>query len=105
MTTVTSSAAEASYDPETRTLKIRFDVDGVEGATVSWRKYPACPELNMADMVHRLLLPVSMKNAVKDRMLTIAKEISAPERRLAAYMTHELPEGLMGALMELEYVR
>lgn len=96
---------ETDYDPGTRTLKIRFDVDGVEGATVSWRKYPACPELNMADMVHRLLLPVSMKNAVKDRMLTIAKEISAPERRLAAYMTHELPEGLMGALMELEYVR
>ena len=96
---------ETDYDPGTRTLKIRFDVDGVEGATVSWRKYPACPELNMADMVHRLLLPVSMKNAVKDRMLTIAKEISAPERRLAAYMTHELPEGLMGALMELECVR
>ena len=37
-----------------------------------------------------------------DRMLEIAQTVEKPERRLAAYLTFDLPDGLIGALAELE---
>ena len=46
-----------------------------------------------------------MSNPDKDRMLNIAGEITAPERRLAAWMTLDVPMALIGALAELESVR
>ena len=50
------------------------------------------------------MLPVRMSNPVKDRMLDIARTVRDPQRRLAAFMTFDLPDGLMGALAEMECV-
>jgi len=55
-------------------------------------------------LLHRLLLPIHMANADKDRMLQIARTVQSPQRRLAAWMTFDLPEGLIGALAEMECV-
>ena len=45
-----------------------------------------------------------MSNPDKDRMLDIAMRVPKPQRRLAAWMTFDLPDGLLGALAELESV-
>ena len=93
---------ETAYDAQRRTLKLTLDVKPGAGATLRWRRYPACPPLDRVAMTHALLLPVHMSNPDKDRMLEIAQTVSRPERRLAAWMTFDLPDGLLGALSELE---
>ena len=93
---------ETAYDAQRRTLKLTLDVKPGAGATLRWRRYPACPPLDRVAMTHALLLPVRMSNPDKDRMLEIAQTVSRPERRLAAWMTFDLPDGLLGALSELE---
>ena len=95
---------EARYDAQTRTLTLALDVKPGAGATLRWRDYPACPALDRPAMVHALLLPMRMANADKDRMLEIAETVARPEHRLAAWMTVNLPAGLIGALAELESV-
>jgi len=45
-----------------------------------------------------------MANADKDRMLEIAGRVESSQRRLAAWMTFDLPDGLLEALTELESV-
>ena len=95
---------EGDYEADTRTLTLTLDVKPGEGATLRWHTYPTCPALDRAAMVHALLLPVRMGNADKDRMLQIAQTVCRSEKRLAAWMTLDLPAGLMGALAELEYV-
>ena len=92
----------ARYDAETRTLTLSLDAKPGEGATLVWHRCPACPALDRPAMLHALLLPVRMSNADKDRMLEIARRVSRPEHRLAAWMTFDLPAGLLGALTELE---
>ena len=95
---------EAEYDAESRTLTLALDVKPGAGATLRWRRCPACPALDKVKMTHALLLPIRMANADKDRMLEIAQGVSRPERRLAAWMTFDLPDGLLEALTELESV-
>ena len=95
----------ADYDGATHTLKLALDVKPGAGATLRWRRRPACPPLDRPAMVHALLLPIRMANADKDRMLEIAQTVTQPERRLASWMTLDLPDGLIGALAELEYVK
>ena len=46
-----------------------------------------------------------MANMDKDRMLETAKTIKDPVRRMASWMTCDLPEGLPGALVEMEAIR
>jgi len=95
-------AFASEYDPDTRTLRLSLDIRPGEGAELRWKQYPAPPALDRAALLHRLLLPVHMSNADKDRMLSIARTVQTPAARLAAYMTFPLPEGLVGALAELE---
>ena len=95
-------AVESAYDADTRTLTMKLCDGAKAGATLRWREYPACPPDDVAERVKALLLPIRMPNAVKDAMLDIAQTIPTPERRLAAWMTYDLPEGLVGALTEME---
>ena len=95
---------QAGYDAPTRTLRLALDAPAGEAVELRWNARPACPELDRADMVYRLLLPVQMSNVDKDRMLEIARRVKKPEHRLAAWMAFDLPEGLIGALAELESV-
>ena len=95
----------AKYDPDTRALTLTLDVAPGESAEIRWNRCPECPPLDRPAMVHKLLLPIRMANADKDAMLRIAQTIPAPERRLAAWMTFDLPEGLIEALMEMEGIR
>ena len=76
-----------------------------EEVKLSWKEYPACPELDKAQMLYDLILPVKMANPDKDRMLEAAQTVKTPEARLAAYLSYDLPEGLAQALTEMEMVR
>lgn len=97
-------ACTTEYDPDTRTLRLTLDVQPGDGATLHWNEYPTPPALDHPALVYRLLLPVRMANADKDRMLDIARTVSKPAARLAAWMTFDLPDGLIEALAELECV-
>ena len=97
-------ACATEYDADTRTLRLALGVQPGEGATLHWNEYPTPPALDRPARIHRLLMPIRMSNADKDRMLDIAKTVPAAHRRLAAWMTFDLPEGLLDALAELEYV-
>ena len=92
------------YDPERRTLTVRLDTDAGEGAEIRWDTCPACPDLDKPDMLHSLLLNVKMANTAKDRMLAVARTVGRPEQRLAAFLALDIPDALIGALAELEYV-
>ena len=92
----------STYDPQTRTLTLALDAAPGEAVTLRWSAYPECPALDRPALTHRLLLPIHMSNPDKDRMLEIAQTVEKPERRLAAYLTFDLPDGLIGALAELE---
>ncbi len=94
-----------TYDRDTRTLTLEMTMKKTEGTTLRWHTVPACPAPDLPELLYRLLLPVRMANADKDRMLNIARTLPSPERRLAAYMTLNLPEGLTEALTELEVLR
>ncbi len=94
----------AEYDAETRTLTLALDAEPGAGATLRWRRSHDRPVLDKVSMTHALLLPIRMSNADKDRMLEIARTVSSPERRLAAWMTFDLPGDLLEALAELESV-
>ena len=100
-----SCGVEAAYDADTRTLKLALDAPAGADIVLKWNAYPTCPALDRPALVHRMLLPIQMSNPVKDRMLEVAQVVDAPERRLAAWMCQPLPEGLIGALTELESVR
>ena len=98
-----SCGYEAGYDADTRTLTLTLDAAAGDGAVLIWNT-PSCPALDIPGMVHRLLQPIHMSNPVKDSMLQIAETVTRPERRLAAFMTFDLPDGLIDALTELEYI-
>ena len=95
----------ARYDPDTRTLTLALAASPAEGATLRWRRAPACPAPDLPALLYRLLLPIRMENVVKDAMLDIARTVPTPERRLAAWMRFDLPAGLPEALAEIESLR
>ena len=100
-----SCGYEAEYEPETRIMRLTLDVKPGEAASIRWNRYPVPEELSVEKKLLDLLLPVRMANMDKDRMLETAKTIKDPARRMASWMTCDLPEGLPGALAEMEAVR
>ena len=100
-----SCGYEAVYEPETRTMRLTLDVKPGESASIRWNRYPVPEELSVDKKLLDLLLPVRMANMDKDRMLETAKTIKDPVRRMASWMTCDLPEGLPGALAEMEAIR
>ena len=98
-------AYEADYDAEKRTLSLRFDAPAVEGVTLRWGATPACPALDRAAMAQKALLNVRMNNDDKDRVMGILRRVDDSARRVAAWRCIDLPDSVLGLLVELETVR
>ena len=95
---------KAAYDEVRRTLTLTLDAKPGEAVCLTWNHYPEPVSYDVAKQLFDLLLPIRMANMDKDRMLRIAKEVHDPARRLAAWLSFKLPEGLAGALAEMEAV-
>ena len=98
-----SCGYSAEYQPETRTLRLALDVKPGDGVELRWNARPAAPSLDKAAMLRDMLMPMRMSN---DDKSAVMRAMSLPEaaHRLAAWQCLALPEGLLGALTELEIV-
>ena len=99
-----SCGYESSYDRKARTLTLTLVAKPGEDVMLKWKRYPTCEPLSIPQLVFDLLLPVRMSNPVKDRMLEIAQQIDDPGRRMAAWLSFDLPKGLAEALAEIQAI-
>ncbi len=100
-----SCSVEKQYDESRQTLVLNLKVPAEEGVVLKWNKAPGKPEIPVSRKLFDLILPVRMKNEDKDKMLDTAETVETTAGRMAAWMSLELPDGLAGALAEMESVR
>ena len=100
-----SCGFSTDYDAGRRTLIIHLDAKPGEAVSLKWEKKPVCPQLDKYTLLYDLLLPVQMDNQVKEHILNLSSRLERAEQRIAAIQCCELPEGLLGALTEIELIR
>ena len=93
---------EAGYDAGTRTLKLSFSAPAAEGVALAWHAAPACPALDREALLMEALKPLRMNNVDKDRVMHIARRVTSVAGRIAAWRCLDLPDAVMGLLVELE---
>ena len=95
-------AYESSYNQVTRSLRLTLAPDALTGATLRWHKTPTLPILDRKTLFRDALLPLRMNNDDKDRVMQILKTAHNSAQRIAAWRCLNLPDSVLGRLMELD---
>ena len=98
-----SCGYDAAYDAVRRTLILHLDCSLTEGAVLCWHTVPICPALDMPALLERMLFPAHMPLPAKDEAVR-AFRLADPAERIAELRRLDMPDALLGALIELSCV-
>ena len=98
-------AYESSYNQVTRSLRLTLAPDALSGATLRWHETPTLPILDRKKGFQSVLLPLRMNNDDKNRVMQILETAHTSAQRIAAWHCLNLPDWVLGRLMELEMLR
>ncbi|MBQ7486814.1 MAG: DUF4968 domain-containing protein [Clostridia bacterium] len=98
-----SCPVSGRYDSIRRTLTLMLNAAPGEAVSLQWHDL-SCPALDKRTLLYDMLLPVRMDNQVKEKILNLSQSLPTSEQRIAAYSCLDLPDGLLGALIEMELI-
>ena len=98
-----SCGYDAAYDAARRTLILHLNCSPVKGAVLCWHPAPTRPALDMYALLERMLFPARMPLPAKDEAVRAFRLADCAER-IAELRRSDMPDALLGALIELSCV-
>ena len=98
-----SCGYDAAYDAARRTLILHLNCSPVKGAVLCWHAVPTRPALDMHALLERMLFPARMPLPAKDEAVRAFRLTDCAER-IAELRRLDMPDALLGALIELSCV-
>lgn len=92
-----------AYDAARRTLILHLNCSPVKGAVLCWHAVPTRPALDMHALLERMLFPARMPLPLRTRRCGLSRLTDCAER-IAELRRLDMPDALLGALIELSCV-